>query len=290
MNYPTLTSLALMTTFVGAAPVAFAQTPAENMAKAGELRVLVHEAAASACMIDAGVAADVEMQTLAATHRKFTEALSELNGTDVAQFTATIEAKWMPFDEAISMILAGDDPTGYIDNMNRAKGALEFAVLSLHDHTSITYQATADISMSDMLTLDLAERQEVIIQQMKLMACEMSSPTVSADTRDALQDTIAVYETSLAALTDGVPEIGIAAPESYLTQQVLAASAYDWQGMKPSLEAIVEARTATRAQLSGLRWRVNGLDARTADLVDIYLAPVVAEDKSRVALLDSATQ
>jgi len=32
MNYPTLTSLALMTTFVGAAPVAFAQTPAENMA------------------------------------------------------------------------------------------------------------------------------------------------------------------------------------------------------------------------------------------------------------------
>jgi len=41
----------------------------------------------------------------------------------------------MPFDEAISMILAGDDPTGYIDNMNRAKGALEFAVLSLHDHS-----------------------------------------------------------------------------------------------------------------------------------------------------------
>ena len=104
----------------------------------------------------------------------------------------------------------------------------------------------------------------------------------------ALRDVMTHYERSLAALADGRPDLGIAAPTDYAVSQVLAAAGFDWQITKPMLTEIVENGAATPQELRRIRSRAGGLDTRMAELADGYLAPAMAGDQPRVAVLDQS--
>ncbi len=257
---------------------------------AGQLHTLVHETAASVCMINAGVAVEAEMQTLLAAHQSFIKTLAALSEGELADQAHEVKENWLPVDAAISMILAGDTPAKYAEAVQAGKGPLQFTTLSLLDQTSANYEHAEGVTMSDVLTVDLAERQEVFVQMMKLMACEMADEAAGTEILAKLEDTMTLYEASMDALTNGVPAIGLAAPEDYAVNQVLAAAAFDWQDMKPVLETIVANRGATAEDLNGLRLRAGAVDARMASLVDIYLAPADTGPVPQVAALGEGAE
>ncbi len=282
----------LMTAGTG---IAFADTASgvaqSRLDLAGDLNVLVHEASASVCMINAGVAVEEEIATLADARTSFNLTLAALNTGEAEAELAQIEAAWRPLDGAMSMILAGDDPAAYTKMLSDGHASLEFATLQLLDKTANDYQHEDGVTMSDVLTVDIAERQEVFVQQLKQQACLMAADTVSTDLIEDFATTTMVFEKSLAALTDGVPEMGIVKSDSFEVNQVLAIAAYDWQRAAPLLDNIALNGAASVDELAQLRRVTTVLGDRMDLLVDYYLAvPAEVADDAQVAALTPATE
>lgn len=287
MPYPTLRSLApAVAAMIAAAAPLSAETTESRLNMAGELNVLVHRAAASACMISAGVAVEDEKLVLATARTTFNETLDALRTDNMAEDIARIDASWKPLDGAMSMILAGDDPAIYADTLEDGQGALEFATLQLLDRTSNEYEHADGVTMSDVLTVDLAERQEVFVQQIKHLACQMAANEVSTDLIEELATKSRLFESTLTALRDGMPEIGVQPSDNFEVNQVLAVAGYDWQRVKPHLDQIAVNGAATAKDLVTLRAMTEILEARMDLLVDYYLAvPAEASPDPLVAAL-----
>lgn len=275
-----------MTAGLFAATASVSDPAQEKAMLAGELPALVYQASASACMINAGVDVASEIQDLAQVHQRINATLRTLAADRVTDQTVAVERAWRPLDEAISMILAGDTPSGYVAKIGNARPAMENAALLLADHVGQAQQYGIPATASQTLTVDLAERQEVLVHQMKLMACEMNDTAAFDASKAALLDTMSYYELSLEALTDGRADLSIAAPTDYATQQVLAAAWFDWQNMKPILATIAVTGNASSDALHRLSVRTDGLGGRMAELVDTYHGPDGADATPLVAVLD----
>lgn len=252
-------------------------------ALANTLLSLTNQATASVCMIDAGVAVNVETRELAQTRQSIVSTLATLQDFDA------LENDWLPMDVGISMILAGDNPADYVPVIDAAQAALQVTVMNLRDQAAYDEGVTRSMSVSDMLALDILHRLDVLMHQMKAEACALSKDVGNAELRRDLTNKIGVYEASLMALTNGVPDLGIAAPVDDSERQMLAASGSDWQNMRPVLEHIADTGDATSSELIGLRTRISLLDDRMAALVDLYAIPADAHAQAALTKLDVAS-
>lgn len=264
----------------------FAQTASDRMAQATQLNALVHEAAASVCMINAGINVPAEIDTLAEARRGFNVTLAAFSDAGDVKDVDNILLNWLPLDGAMSMMVVGDTPADYIEIVNDGQAQLEAATLMLIDRTSHAYLEAEDVSTADMISLDLAERQSVLLQKIKRMACELGTQASTEAGRVALTEAIRLYEVTHDTLANGADDLGIAAPDSFAVRQVLAAAAYDWALLQPILDRIVMNAEVSASDLSGLQVRVAGLQAQMPQLVAGYLAPTVAS--SSVAFLDES--
>ncbi|WP_342075988.1 hypothetical protein [Yoonia sp. SS1-5] len=280
--------LAAIGTTFGAASAAEEGAAQSQLIMTSALNSFVHQTVASACMINADVAVQTEMQELADMRNTFNAHLTTLVADGKIAEDDAVFVGWRPFDESISMILAGDRPDAYIKTMKKAQPALEFATLALLDESVNAYGEAEGATTSEILTLDLLERQDILIHKIKLQACEMAAETPSVEAKATLDDLVDLYQVSLTALTNGMPEVGIAAPTDYAANQVLAAASFDWRNMQPVLQSIAENGTATSTELHGLQVRSTTLGNRMAALGDIYLAPAVDDAAPRVASLVGA--
>ena len=262
-----------------------AQTVQENFLVVSELAALIHEASASACMIDAGVATSAEFLALANARTSINNHLMSLAQGDYAAEAMAASEKWFPMDEAFSMILAGDTPAAYLDVLAKSKPALEFATLHLRDAVSHDLIGSNGVSIADVLTADVAGRQTVLVHQMKQMACALEGEDVSVETLAGLQDSVRLFEVSHRALVDGHDAMGIVPSENFAVQQILAATAFDWQVVRPMLDEIAYIGTATPSELSRLSGRIDGLEERISGLVDHYIVPAEQDDAKQVASL-----
>ncbi len=281
-------TFAVCVSFLAAAP-AMADDAMTQVKRSNDLTTLVYKASASACMVNAGIDADVEMKALALSRVQFIVTLQNLAADAAPGQLEAVESAWQPLDEAFSMILAGDAPAGYVATINQSRPALENAAVLLADEAALQPEVAAQMSTAELLAASLAARQEVLVHQMKLLACQIGDGTASEDDRMALSDVMTHYERSLAVLAEGRPDLGIVAPTDYAVSQVLAAAGFDWQITKPMLTEIVENGAATEQELRGIRARAGGLDTRMAELADGYLVPTVSGDQPRVAVLHQST-
>ena len=266
---------------LGTASGTIAQTALDDMKSASEMHVLVHKAVASACMIAVDASVEDEMADLAAARTKMNLLLG---GIPDAELSDQVTAHWQPLDVAFSMILAGDAPARYQDAISGSMASLEFATLAVMDDASRVYERDDAVSMNDVLTFDIAERQEVYVQKIKLLACEISDDP-SADKLADLTDAADLFERSLVALRNGVPGMGIIASDNDRVIRALEAAGSDWEAAKPALQQIVEAEAATNDDLNDVRRHMAVLEARMADLVDIYLDQSDAISAPEVAFL-----
>lgn len=286
-NFTTLRASAFGLILAG---TAHADTALTDLSAASDINLLLHQAASSACMIAAGVDETFERETLAATRTRFNGLLDQLADGHLADQADAVAAAWEDQDVAFSMILAGDDPAAYLDTIKAGQSGLEFAALSLMDAATHQRAQAEDVSMSDVLTFDVAGRQEIYVQKIKQLACQAIEDDAQAGVLADLKDAIGLYDRSLAALRDGVPAMGIDAPENYAVQQALAAAAFDWNATKPVLDAIAENGGATAADLGALRVASAALARGMSDVVDMYLAPVDADGVPQVAVLEVASR
>ncbi|WP_296427346.1 hypothetical protein [Yoonia sp.] len=280
-------SLALV---VGAASSAIADTNHARAALGYDLDVLVQQAAASVCMINAGVDVRAEMIALGQSRMAFIATLDQLSDAMGDHALAQISVDWAPLDVATSMILVGDHPNTYKSTVMQGLPPLQAAIQKFLSQSAQTDALSDDKTVSDMLTMDVAARQALFVQQIKLQACELGSGTATASLVRDFTATTTSYDVTLTALRDGQPDVGINAPHSYQVSQMLAAAMYDWQRVKPMLDVIAANGTATPEQLTKLRGLTDALQVRTSALVDQYFlyGPDEAPMPQVALLLDGA--
>ncbi|MEJ6401932.1 type IV pili methyl-accepting chemotaxis transducer N-terminal domain-containing protein [Yoonia sp. 2307UL14-13] len=269
---------------------AHADTVLTDLSAAGDINVLLHRTAATVCMVAAGADEVAEKEDLALARTRFNTLLDQLADGRLSEETEAVAAAWRDQDVALSMILAGDDPAAYADTITNGRPGLEFAALALMDAASHRYAQLEEVAMNDVVTFDVAGRQEIYVQKMKHLACAAMADDAAVDVFADLTDAVGLYDRSLTALRDGVPAMGIDAPASYAVQQALAAAAFDWQGVKSVLATIAADGVATADDLSTLRIKSTALAAKMSDVVDMYLAPADVKGVPQVASLEVAAQ
>lgn len=268
MNKSVLTAVVLgITLSIGSAGVArstFSDETgsAERIQSAEYLRIYSQEVAAAACFlyndIEASVSAALLMETIEGFDLHI-DALLNGNTTlgiiggeerrkTIVELEATRET-WTPISEAAKSLL--DDPrdTEAVTIIKSENSTLFEMTDLLVSNLESEYSNPTEIIQADVLAIEIVGRQAMMSQKIAKYACQVYSGDASQEVLSGLDESIGIYEASLSALIEGMPEVGIRpAPTPEIEAALLLVQA-DWSETRPALEALLSGNTLSRTQL-----------------------------------------
>lgn len=148
-----------------------------------------------------------------------------------------MKLQWILADESSRKVLAGsgDEKTlRDLDNHNQ-----QFMDISFRLVTAISnqYSDTNALSLTDAIRLQIAGRQRMLSQKLSYEACTLQKGG-EPEVREALAETLQMYEMSAKALRDGMPEVGILPTEDPQLKSALTDIEREWSQMKWPLQAL----------------------------------------------------
>lgn len=234
---------------------------AERIESAEYLRVYTQEVAAAACYLFNDVEMDLSAKMLNETVTGFdkhldallngNEALGIIGGEQKRKTIAKLEeikTSWAPISTAAQALL--EDP----ENRD-AVAVIKAGNMPLFEKTHILvsdmeaeYSNPAELMQSDVITLEIVGRQAMMSQKIAKYACQIFTGDTSEQVLKGFRDSIGLYEISLDALINGMPQVGIQpAPTSEIATS-LTDVLEDWKEMRPALDALLEGQASSRDQ------------------------------------------
>ena len=288
--------------------VAVAQEPGDGgrarINVAGRLPILAETMAAAACMLDEGFDIDHERQVLKEAHDDFIRMIDALqhgeprvgiptpeNHRKTLTEIEELRSFWAPMDSAVMAFLT-DKPTHeqaeIIAKQNRAVVAQSEIVFSviLNEYTN-----PFEMLLSDAVAVSFAERQEVFAEKLKREACEIGSGHGNDAIYEDFDNTMQLFESTMTALHDGYPTVGIKPPPNQIIVKHLEEAMVEWEKAKPLLLAVRASGGATEDEMVEIRKVTEGLDhTMHAIVVEYLLASPGANDMIDAPLRDYATR
>ena len=258
----------------------------ERIDQAGKLAMLTQRIPASACNAAAGIGGDVAKGFLAASIGEFDRIISALEFGDVY-----ISIKKPETDRSVLR---------RIDEMNSVWGPVREDVLPIADlksaTTTIEEVATsaemapellditealigdligeyADPSLllaTDAVGLDIVGRQRMMPQIISKATCMIAEGLDTETARAELDASIGLFELSLGALLNGMPEAGLRAAPSDELKADFARVIDFWQGVKPTIETLKSDGTLPTEQREYVYGELNTLTAMLNEVARKY--------------------
>ena len=270
-------SFLLLTTSIGVAPVSFAtadealalQTLAalhdedlftrgidsdggDRVRLAQRLTMLTQKVAASSCALTSDVAIEE-------SHFHLEEAMFEvdiivdalLNGNEAlhifgpeqsrraAHDIEVFREEWDETHVAIEAVIADGhdvDNAHIIDDHNLS--LLEKASILASD-IQAQYSHPYELTQADAMLLNIASRQEMFTQKMAKDACEIWTGYHAELGREDLESTMVIFENSLTALLNGLPDAGIEAAPTPAIEKDLVSILDRWQIIRGNLDLLL---------------------------------------------------
>lgn len=122
------------------------------------------------------------------------------------------------------------DRSNVPDMLHASKELLGFVVAE--------YSDPSQMLQSDAVLLQIAERQRMLEQEIANATCLIGEGIKVDASRAQLKAAIPLYEVSLAALRNGLPEAGVAAPPTLAIDLWLSDISERWDLARPTLDAI----------------------------------------------------
>ncbi|MCY4180935.1 MAG: type IV pili methyl-accepting chemotaxis transducer N-terminal domain-containing protein [Litoreibacter sp.] len=223
----------------------------ERINFSGKLRMLSQRIPSAACHLAAGVEVEASKKLLMGASAEFSKIVNalqfgdpELNITGAEERRKTVakidelRVAWVPMKKAADAMLAGDTSDAQLKpildaNMGVLKHAAELVSVIVGQ-----YSNPNELVQADSMLIDLAGRQRMLTQKMSKESCMVATGYGTADTVEALNGTVTTFDTSLSALTSGMPALGIRRPPSAGIEAGLVEVAKHWNKAKPMLEQI----------------------------------------------------
>ena len=162
-----------------------------------------------------------------------------------------IETYWGVIAESVDALMvsaANEDAVGVIKDQNLA--LLEMTSI-LVSEVEGQYADPAELMQSDVMTLEIAGRQAMMTQKIAKNACKLWSGRDSAEIHDNLENAVNIYELSLNALLNGMPEAGLMAAPNEEIADILVEVIADWAEIRPVVDGIMAGST-TEEDLASL--------------------------------------
>lgn len=257
---------------------------AERIESADRLRTYSQEVAAAACFYHNGIDPDLSYVLLQEARTGFDMHLSALMygnaglgiiGGEERRKTIVrleeIEAYWGGMAQSVdALMVSAEDKV--------AVNVIKDQNLQLLEMTSILvsevegqYSDPADLMQLDVLTLEIAGRQAMMTQKIAKNACKLWSGRDTVEIRENLEKAINIYEISLNALLNGMPEAGLMAAPNDEIAGVLGELIADWAEIRPVVDGIVTGAT-TEEDLSNLFQHMADEMHKLEDLTHQYVA------------------
>lgn len=255
-----------------ASPVTIADDGKRKINLAGRQRMLSQRMAKAVCFASIGVMVDDHLAMGAEAHALFDRTLVGLRDGDVEQGMnperspavleelAAVETLWQEYGVAVDAALDGADaasnaleavarlngPT--LTQMNVAVGAFERQ-----------YGATEDIHPALALAINVSGRQRMLSQKASKEFCLILAGVDADANRAALGETVALFDRSLTALTDGDDAMGLPeAPTDQIYDQLVLVSGI-WQPLKQILGAVAAGADPSDADIQRVATENNTL-------------------------------
>ncbi|MGL4235213.1 type IV pili methyl-accepting chemotaxis transducer N-terminal domain-containing protein [Tabrizicola sp.] len=254
-----------------------------RIALAGKLRMLSQRIASSACHYAADVATDKSLDTLLKAKAEYNSILTALTDGDESlgiigaeSQRRTLEAiqavrdQWTPYEAALDAIVAGTDVEANFAHVAQSNLALLNLANVLTSEVSAEYSNPAEMTQAQALAVDISARQRMLSQRIAKEACGVVIGNADLGTAEQLAKTMGLYETSLNALLNGMPEAGIEPPPNDELREKLAAAAADWGQTKALLQAVIGEGQASKEGLGQVYLLMDEELARMIDIAKQY--------------------
>lgn len=222
---------------------------AERINYAGKLRMLSQRIPATACNMKSGIAVDTSGPMYDAARAEFETILAALefgddslniNGEETRRKTLVaveaLKGSWADINAA--SLTADDLQTKADTNM----GVLENAKM-LVSEISGQYSDPTALLQADALRIDIAGRQRMLTQKISKEVCFIMSDINADASMEVLGATVNMFEVSLNALQNGMPEAGIGpAPTDEIAAQLTQVVA-DWNTVKAHIDTVMSGGT-----------------------------------------------
>ena len=238
---------------------------AERINFSGKLRMLSQRIPAAACNLTAGVDVEKSESVLKSATAEFEKIIQALElgdetlgikgGEDRRKTLAAIAEVHKEWDivkkDAEVMLASGATDAlnqDIADHNMKLLGAAKLLVSEL----SGQYSDPTAIIQSDAIRIDIAGRQRMLTQKMSKEACYILSGVNVEASKKAIGGTANMFDASLNALMNGMPEAGIQASDDPQIAAGLVKVAAGWSFLKghlSELDAGTEWDMETRAQV-----------------------------------------
>ncbi len=217
----------------------------ERINNAGKLRMLSQRIAAYTCTLTSGVSINTSREILARSEQEFGQILNALQfGDETLGIIAPEErrktllvieklvAEWLPVKAAIDTVLADNSNLDQAHVIDDANLSLLDRAVDLAVEISNQYANPFEMSQSDALLIDIAGRQRMLTQRIAKDACEVWTGYHSEEAKVDLSQTMQMFELSLTALQNGMPDAGITAAPTPAIAEELKVILDRWNGLK----------------------------------------------------------
>ncbi len=232
---------------------------AERIESAEYLRVYSQEVAAAACYLYNDIEAELSVEMLEETITGFdlhidallhgNEELGIIGGEPRRKTIIKMEevkSAWMPISLAAKALAENPRDTDAVQVIKAENMALFELTHVLVSDLEGEYSNPAELMQSDVLTLEIVGRQAMMSQKIAKFACQMFTGDTSEQVKAGLKEAIRLYEVSLNALINGMPEVGIQPAPTEEIKTALTHVLEDWHEMRPELEGLLNGEEMSR--------------------------------------------
>jgi hypothetical protein len=136
------------------------------------------------------------------------------------------------------------------------------------------YSNPSEMAAAESFLIDIAGRQRMLIQMMSKTACLSMADQAGGDLGKNLESTMTTFETTLGALQNGMPSVGIRKPPTSEIAEGLAEVSAQWAAIKPFLTEVL-GNAEIDAEEAAAKFRaLNDMMAQMNRVVGMYTAAV----------------
>lgn len=255
----------------------------ERIDSSGRLNMLSQRIAASTCNIEANVEPVISRGILAGSRDEvdriinaieFGNARMKIIGAETRpatlKFIHSYRKTWDETHGAIDAIYDNAGNQESFELIERSNLDLNAAASYLTSEIAGQYSNPAELVQADAIMLDIAGRQRTRTQQMLKEACAIWSENTPDEAVKQLTATMQLYDVSLRALLDGMPDAGIKPAPTNAIKVKLETQLREWAEIKPMLDQVISGSALSDPEKTDLYLRLNEALIQTNDTMSLY--------------------
>lgn len=255
----------------------------ERVNLSGQLGTLSERITAAACNLSAGVATTESQAVLKISTNHFSRInkallegnrgfgiLGEESRPRTLRAISDLNAKWEPLQEMANATQASANDSAYIESLADQSDPVQDEAKILVSEITGQYADPAIMQHADALLIEIAGRQRMLANRMSKDVCLIASDVNDEAAKEDLRQTISLFQTSLDALQNGLPSVGLRPPPTEKIAGGLDDVATEWALILPVLEATLNGAELDKDARARVFLAFLGMEGRMNNVVNNY--------------------